>query len=181
VILVGELRDLETMSIAVTAAEMGILVMGTLHTNGAGADRRPHGQRFPSDKQSHVRTMLSTSLRGVVSQQLLQRCRQAGPRRRAGDPGEYARRLQPHPPGQARSAGEHVMQAGAPRSACAPWTAPSSSSSTSGRSPGKEAYKKGINKAIRGGEGFRLSRRPRRWQQDHGLQSRRAGLLAKLD
>ncbi len=39
VILVGELRDLETMSIAVTAAEMGILVMGTLHTNGAAADR----------------------------------------------------------------------------------------------------------------------------------------------
>ena len=47
VILVGELRDLETMSMAVTAAEMGILVMGTLHTNGAGTDGRPHGQRVP--------------------------------------------------------------------------------------------------------------------------------------
>jgi twitching motility protein PilT len=47
VILVGELRDLETMSIAVTAAEMGILVMGTLHTNGAAADGRPHHQRVP--------------------------------------------------------------------------------------------------------------------------------------
>ena len=45
VILVGEMRDLETMSIAVTAAEMGILVMGTLHTNGAAPDRGPHRQR----------------------------------------------------------------------------------------------------------------------------------------
>ena len=73
VILVGELRDLETMSIAVTAAEMGILVMGTLHTNGAAqtVDRLVNG--FPADKQSHVRTMLSTSLRGVISQQLLRK------------------------------------------------------------------------------------------------------------
>jgi len=73
VILIGELRDLETMSIAVTAAEMGILVMGTLHTNGAAATVDRMVNVFPSDKQSHVRTMLSTSLRGVVSQQLLQR------------------------------------------------------------------------------------------------------------
>ena len=73
VILIGELRDLETMSIAVTAAEMGILVMGTLHTNGAAqtVDRLVNG--FPADKQSHVRTMLSTSLRGVISQQLLRK------------------------------------------------------------------------------------------------------------
>src|SRR5882762_5897371 len=73
VVLVGELRDLETMSIAVTAAEMGILVMGTLHTNGAGPTVDRIINVFPSDKQSHVRTMLSTSLRGVVSQQLLPR------------------------------------------------------------------------------------------------------------
>ena len=71
VILVGELRDLETMSIAVTAAEMGILVMGTLHTNGAAATVDRLVNAFPSDKQPHVRTMLSTSLRGVVSQQLI--------------------------------------------------------------------------------------------------------------
>src|SRR5712671_1999289 len=71
VILVGELRDLETMSIAVTAAEMGILVMGTLHTNGAAATVDRMINVFPSDKQPHVRTMLSTSLRGVVSQQLI--------------------------------------------------------------------------------------------------------------
>ena len=78
VILVGELRDLETMSIAVTAAEMGILVMGTLHTNGAGPTVDRMVNVFPSDKQSHVRTMLSTSLRGVVSQQLLQRADKQG-------------------------------------------------------------------------------------------------------
>ena len=71
VILVGELRDLETMSIAVTAAEMGILVMGTLHTNGAAATVDRLVNAFPADKQPHVRTMLSTSLRGVVSQQLI--------------------------------------------------------------------------------------------------------------
>ncbi|GMR17293.1 MAG: type IV pilus twitching motility protein PilT [Gammaproteobacteria bacterium] len=71
VILVGELRDLETISIAVTAAEMGILVMGTLHTNGAAQTVDRIVNTFPADKQSHIRTMLSTSLRGVISQQLL--------------------------------------------------------------------------------------------------------------
>jgi len=78
VILVGELRDLETMSIAVTAAEMGILVMGTLHTNGAAQTVDRMVNVFPADKQPHVRTMLSTSLRGVVSQQLLQRADKQG-------------------------------------------------------------------------------------------------------
>jgi twitching motility protein PilT len=78
VILVGELRDLETISIAVTAAEMGILVMGTLHTNGAAQTVDRIINVFPADKQSHVRTMLSTSLRGVVSQQLLQKFDKSG-------------------------------------------------------------------------------------------------------
>jgi twitching motility protein PilT len=78
VILVGELRDLETMSIAVTAAEMGILVMGTVHTNGAAATVDRMVNAFPADKQSHVRTMLSTSLRGVVSQQLIPRADKQG-------------------------------------------------------------------------------------------------------
>jgi twitching motility protein PilT len=71
VILVGEMRDLETISIAVTAAEMGILVMGTLHTNGAAPTVDRIINSFPADKQGHIRTMLSTSLRGVISQQLL--------------------------------------------------------------------------------------------------------------
>jgi twitching motility protein PilT len=78
VILVGELRDLETMSIAVTAAEMGILVMGTLHTNGAAATVDRLINAFPADKQPHVRTMLSTSLRGVVSQQLIPKADKKG-------------------------------------------------------------------------------------------------------
>ncbi|MCL4778827.1 MAG: type IV pilus twitching motility protein PilT [Gammaproteobacteria bacterium] len=73
VILIGEMRDLETVSIAVTAAEMGILVMGTLHTNGAAQTVDRIVNSFPTDKQSHVRTMLSTSLRGVISQQLVAR------------------------------------------------------------------------------------------------------------
>ena len=81
VILVGELRDYETMSIAVTAAEMGILVMGTLHTNGAAATVDRIVNAFPAEKQSHVRAMLSTSLRGVISQQLIPR---------AGKPGRVA-------------------------------------------------------------------------------------------
>ncbi len=72
-ILVGELRDLETMSIAMTAAEMGVLVMGTLHTNGAAATIDRVVNIFPADKQDHVRNMLSTSLRGIVSQQLIKK------------------------------------------------------------------------------------------------------------
>ena len=78
VVLVGEMRDLETISIAVTAAEMGILVMGTLHTNGAAPTVDRIVNSFPADKQGHIRTMISTSLRGVVSQQLLPTKQQAG-------------------------------------------------------------------------------------------------------
>ena len=78
VILVGEMRDLETISIAVTAAEMGILVMGTLHTNGAAATVDRIINSFPADKQAHIRTMISTSLRGVISQQLLPTIHQPG-------------------------------------------------------------------------------------------------------
>jgi len=78
VVLVGEMRDLETISIAVTAAEMGILVMGTLHTNGAAQTVDRIINSFPADKQSHIRTMISTSLRGVVSQQLLPTKQKAG-------------------------------------------------------------------------------------------------------
>jgi twitching motility protein PilT len=73
VILVGEMRDFETVSVAVTAAEMGILVMGTLHTNSAAQTVDRIVNVFPTEKQPHVRTMLSTSLRGVVSQQLVPR------------------------------------------------------------------------------------------------------------
>ena len=78
IVLVGEMRDLETISIAVTAAEMGILVMGTLHTNGAAQTVDRIINSFPADKQSHIRTMISTSLRGVISQQLLPTTHQPG-------------------------------------------------------------------------------------------------------
>jgi twitching motility protein PilT len=72
-ILVGELRDLETISLAVTAAETGILVLGTLHTNGAAATVDRVINVFPAGDQSRIRTMLSTSLGGIVSQQLVRR------------------------------------------------------------------------------------------------------------
>jgi twitching motility protein PilT len=78
VVLVGEMRDLETISVAVSAAEMGVLVMGTLHTNGAAPTVDRIVNAFPADKQSQVRIMLSTSLRGVVSQQLIPRAGQPG-------------------------------------------------------------------------------------------------------
>ncbi len=121
IVLVGELRDLETMSIAVTAAEMGILVMGTLHTNGAAPTVDRIVNAFPADKQGHVRTMLSTSLRGVISQQLIHARRQARAGRRARDPHQHAGRLQPDPPGQARPARERDAERRAP-TACGSWT-----------------------------------------------------------
>ncbi len=73
VVLVGELRDLETISLAVTAAETGILVLGTLHTNRAAATVDRIINVFPTAKQPQVRTMLSTSLRAVITQQLVAR------------------------------------------------------------------------------------------------------------
>ena len=71
VILVGELRDLETISLAVTAAETGILVMGTLHTNRASSTVDRIINAFPAKKQAQVRAMLSTSLKAVIAQQLV--------------------------------------------------------------------------------------------------------------
>jgi twitching motility protein PilT len=73
VILVGELRDLETMSLAVTAAETGLLVFATLHTNGAAATIDRIINVFPASEQPRIRSMLSTSMRSVISQQLIRR------------------------------------------------------------------------------------------------------------
>ena len=117
VILVGELRDYETMSIAVTAAEMGILVMGTLHTNGAAPTVDRMVNAFPADKQSHVRAMLSTSLRGVVSPATHPARRQTRPRRGARNPHQYARRREPHSPGQTGSARKYDAERRAARHA----------------------------------------------------------------
>jgi twitching motility protein PilT len=73
VILVGELRDRETMSLALTAAETGHLVFGTLHTNNAHKTIDRIIDLFPGEQQNQVRAMLAESLRGVIAQQLLRR------------------------------------------------------------------------------------------------------------
>ena len=73
VVLVGEMRDLETISLALTAAETGLLVFGTLHTNNARKTVDRIIDVFPSDQQPQIRTMLANSLRGVVAQLLLKR------------------------------------------------------------------------------------------------------------
>ena len=71
VILVGEMRDYETISAAVTAAETGHLVFSTLHTIGAGATVDRIIDVFPPDQQNQIRTQLATTLQAVVSQQLV--------------------------------------------------------------------------------------------------------------
>jgi twitching motility protein PilT len=71
VILVGEMRDLETIGLAVTAAEMGALVFGTLHTNGAANTIDRLIDAFPADEQAQIRTTLAESVAGIVSQLLL--------------------------------------------------------------------------------------------------------------
>ncbi len=71
VILVGEMRDLETISLAVTAAEMGVLVFGTLHTNNAPKTIDRLIDAFPAAEQPQVRTTLAESIAGIVSQLLL--------------------------------------------------------------------------------------------------------------
>ena len=71
VILVGEMRDLETIALAITAAEMGALVFGTLHTNGTANTIDRLIDAFPSDQQAQVRITLSESLAAVVAQLLL--------------------------------------------------------------------------------------------------------------
>jgi twitching motility protein PilT len=73
VLLVGEMRDLETISLALTAAETGLLVFGTLHTNNARKSVDRMVDVFPAPRQPQVRTMLSNSLRGVLAQLLLKR------------------------------------------------------------------------------------------------------------
>jgi twitching motility protein PilT len=71
VIAIGELRDLETISLAITAAETGHLVLGTLHTNDAGRTINRILDAYPPDQQSQIRAMISESLRAIVSQKLV--------------------------------------------------------------------------------------------------------------
>ena len=72
-ILVGELRDLETIQAAISAAETGHVVFGTLHTNSAQGTVNRIIDAFPGNLQDQIRTQLSTSLIGVVAQTLLPR------------------------------------------------------------------------------------------------------------
>lgn len=78
IVLVGEMRDLETISLALTAAETGVLVFGTLHTNNARKTIDRIIDVFPADQQSQVRTMLAASIRGVVAQLLMKRSDKPG-------------------------------------------------------------------------------------------------------
>jgi len=71
VIAIGELRDLETISLAITAAETGHLVLGTLHTNDAARTINRILDAYPPEQQSQIRAMISESLRAIVSQRLV--------------------------------------------------------------------------------------------------------------
>ena len=73
VIMVGEMRDLETVSLAITASETGHLVLGTLHTSNASRTLDRLLDVFPVDQQEQIRVMVSESLRGIISQQLVPR------------------------------------------------------------------------------------------------------------
>ncbi len=78
IVLVGEMRDLETISLALTAAETGMLVFGTLHTNNAVKTVDRIIDVFPADQQAQVRTMLAASIQGVLAQLLMKRCDKEG-------------------------------------------------------------------------------------------------------
>src|SRR4029453_6538985 len=73
VIMVGEMRDLETISLAITAAETGHLVLATLHTANASRTLDRLLDVFPPDQQEHIRVMVAESLRGIISHQLIPR------------------------------------------------------------------------------------------------------------
>ncbi|MDQ6912596.1 MAG: PilT/PilU family type 4a pilus ATPase [Verrucomicrobiota bacterium] len=73
VIMIGEMRDLETISLAITASETGHLVLGTLHTGNASRTLDRLLDVFPVDQQEQIRIMVSESLRGIISQQLIPR------------------------------------------------------------------------------------------------------------
>src|SRR5213595_4132287 len=78
VIMIGEMRDLETISLAITASETGHLVLGTLHTGNASRTLDRVLDVFPVDQQGQIRIMISESLRGVISQQLIPRADGSG-------------------------------------------------------------------------------------------------------
>ena len=99
-ILVGEMRDLETISTALTAAETGHLVFATLHTQSTAQTVDRIIDVFPPEQQGQVRTQLSIALQGIVTQQLLPTARRHGPGRRQRGAGPDAGDPQPDPRGQ---------------------------------------------------------------------------------
>lgn len=71
IILVGEMRDMETMELALTASEMGILVFGTLHTNSAAKTIDRIIDTFPSNRKNQIRTILASNIKAIIAQQLI--------------------------------------------------------------------------------------------------------------
>ncbi len=104
-ILVGEMRDLDTISMALTAAERGTLVFGTLHTNNAAKTMDRIISVFPAAEQEGIRNVLGETTRAVLAQQLLPQVG-GGPCGRAGDPVQLSRHRQHDP--RRKNASDHV-------------------------------------------------------------------------
>ncbi len=129
IILVGEMRDTETMGTALTAAETGHLVFATLHTQDAPQTIDRIIDVFPPHQQEQIRVQLSTTLMGVCTQQLLPTKGRPRPRGGLRDPRAHAGGAQPHPRGQdapdllhhadrhAVRHADHGRRAGRPRAA----------------------------------------------------------------
>ena len=145
IVLVGEMRDLETISLALTAAETGLLVFGTLHTNNARKTVDRMIDVFPADQQAQVRTMLANSLRGVVAQLLLQERGRLRPTRGERDPD---RRAPPSPPSSAKAPRRNCRTSSWREKgrACSSWTTPSGHCCSKGMVSPHEAYMKAIDK-----------------------------------
>ena len=113
VILIGELRDLETISVALTAAETGHLVFATLHTQDAAQTIDRVIDVFPPHQQGQIRTQLAATLQGVVCQTLVKLRQRQGPHRGHRGARHHARDRQPDPRGQ--DLPDHLRAAGRPR------------------------------------------------------------------
>ena len=110
VILIGELRDLETTQLGITAAETGHLVLSTMHTTNAAKTVDRLIDQFPVDQQPQIRLMLSESLKGIISQMLVPRADGQGEGTgRRGDAGESGHRAS-HPRRGAATQIPSVMQ-----------------------------------------------------------------------
>ena len=102
-ILLGEMRDLETISTAITAAETGHLVFATLHTQTAPSTIDRIIDVFPAAQQEQVRTQLAATIQGIVTQTLIPTADGSRPRRRARDSVPRRRDQEPDPAGEDRA------------------------------------------------------------------------------